>query len=377
MSCFGCPVLDRVAAIAAGDDHNLALTDDGRVWAWGANGEVQLGVAESPSCGPSTNPIGPCRPQPLPVPGLEDVAAIAAGTDHNLALDRAGVVWGWGENRYGQAGSDVPPRNCDRSEDPCRPAPARVPGLGRITAIAAGPAHSVALDEDGAVWAWGVTPQAGPDSGEMCGEANLFYPCRTIPARVPDLPAIVQVAAHWNHTLALDRDGVVWAWGGNESAQLGNGRLTETGAPVRIEIPGGVEMIDAGDEHSLALGRDGSVWMWGALPGLPKGKPCGFELREPACAYTPIPALPPGSASALIPGGSTAIVATDGSLHGWSSDGEFGPGVPQSLGQPLVPASSLPDDLVALERSAQHSLALTARGSVLAQGWNGLGQLGR
>jgi alpha-tubulin suppressor-like RCC1 family protein len=355
-------VPEGVTAIAAGSDHNLALTGDGQVWAWGDNSEEQLGVGDTDTCGPVVNPIGACRRAPATVPGLQDIAAIAAGTDHGVAVNRDGQVWGWGDNRYGQAGPDIPERNCDRRDDPCQPQPTVIPGLDGITALAAGPAHSVALDRDGAVWVWGLAPQAGPDGGEVCGEGTLIYPCRTVPSRIAELPPIDQIAAAWNHTLAVDRDGRIWAWGVNDYGQVGNGTLTESATPVLVEIPVGAAAIDPGDQHSQVLGRDGSVWVWGGLPNI-DGSACGFQLEE-SCAVTPLQALPPGSASALVPGGSTLVVTAGGGLQSWSSEGAFAP-------------DSMPAGLVGLQHGHQHSLALTGSGGVLAQGWNGLGQLGQ
>ena len=37
------PVGVTITAVAAGIDHSLALASDGTVWAWGANGDGQLG----------------------------------------------------------------------------------------------------------------------------------------------------------------------------------------------------------------------------------------------------------------------------------------------------------------------------------------------
>lgn len=86
--------LSNVAAIAAGCAHSIALKKDGTVWAWGFNLEGQLGS------------ITPAIMQrtPLQVGGLSGITAIAAGNDHNLALGADGRVWTWGKNDKGQLG---------------------------------------------------------------------------------------------------------------------------------------------------------------------------------------------------------------------------------------------------------------------------------
>ena len=71
--------LGEIEAIAAGSSHNLALKEDGTVWAWGSNGSGQLGNGPrtvSPTLGINT---------PAQVSELGGVKAIAAGSSHNLA----------------------------------------------------------------------------------------------------------------------------------------------------------------------------------------------------------------------------------------------------------------------------------------------------
>lgn len=44
--------------------------------------------------------------------GLENVLVIAVGAFHNLALTVDGVLWAWGNNEYGQLGTgDTQPRS--------------------------------------------------------------------------------------------------------------------------------------------------------------------------------------------------------------------------------------------------------------------------
>ena len=84
--------LGSVVAIAAGNDHSLALKSDGTVWAWGNNWYGQLGVGSTTST--STTPVQ--------VQGLSSVVAIAAGGYHNVVVKSDGTVWQWGTNHNGQ-----------------------------------------------------------------------------------------------------------------------------------------------------------------------------------------------------------------------------------------------------------------------------------
>ena len=80
------------------------------------------------------------------------------------------------------------------------------------------------------------------------------------------------MAGGGSHSLALLNNGTVFAWGLNSSGQLGDGTTTHT-APVRVCAPGQtapctrflrhVRAISAGSFQSLALRPNGTVLSWG------------------------------------------------------------------------------------------------------------------
>lgn len=91
------PGLQNISAVSAGGGHYLALDRSGQVWAWGNNTSGQLGVdsAESRIDTPSL------------VNGLSDIISIAAGYSHSLAADFSGQVYAWGSNGNGQLGNNT------------------------------------------------------------------------------------------------------------------------------------------------------------------------------------------------------------------------------------------------------------------------------
>lgn len=86
-------------AIAAGGFHALALLSGGSLQAWGANFDGQLGNGSFTTTGNCV-----CIPTPAPVSGLAGLQAIAAGENHSLALLANGTVQAWGSNGHGQLG---------------------------------------------------------------------------------------------------------------------------------------------------------------------------------------------------------------------------------------------------------------------------------
>src|SRR5216110_1476015 len=65
------------------------------------------------------------------------------------------------------------------------------------------------------------------------------------------------------HTVALQQDGSLWAWGANWDAQLGDGTATSSLVPVRVGTETSWRTVTAGYFHSAAIRSDGTLWAWG------------------------------------------------------------------------------------------------------------------
>ena len=115
------------------------------------------------------------------------------------------------------------------------------------------PAHTVALKRDGSVWAWGSNGYGAVGDGTETD--------RSRPVAV-GLDGVKAIAAGGDFTLALRTDGRVWAWGANWDGQLGDGTSFSRSSPVNIGLSG-VAAIAAGGTHALALMADGTVVAWG------------------------------------------------------------------------------------------------------------------
>jgi len=237
--------LTGVTSLAGGGEHSLALAEGGTVWAWGNNDHGQLGSG-------TTTPSN----VPAPVPALTHVTAIAGGGAHSLALESDGTVWAWGDNSAGQLGD----RTTTDSHHPVQVSTSSGHLTG-VIAIAAGGAHSLALRNDGSVWAWG-----GPSFGQRAtgspGDGSVLAVRVSTPTG--DLAGVTAIAAGEDHCLALAGDGTVWAWGSNWEGQLGDGTNTSSAVPVRVSVLAGVTALAAGSSHSLALENDGTLWAWGS-----------------------------------------------------------------------------------------------------------------
>jgi alpha-tubulin suppressor-like RCC1 family protein len=229
-----------IVAIAAGASHSVALTSTGTVFTWGLNTSGQLGIG---STNPSTSTTA------VPVTGLTGVVAIAAHSNHTLALKSDGTLVGWGGNFNGQLGdgTNVTPRS----------SPVTVLGPSGIARIAAGENFSLALKTNGlatgVLWSWGYNGYGQLGDG-------------TINSRNKPLNGDSDVVALEGgdfHTLVVSLDGALWAWGGNGSGQIGDGTTVPRYLPMRISsAPEGLS-VGGGSSHSLVLASDGKIWSWG------------------------------------------------------------------------------------------------------------------
>ncbi len=356
------PCVDAVRAIAGGDRHGVALRRDGSVWAWGANDYGQLGVGVS----------GEPRPSPRPVPGLADVAALAVGYAHALALRTDGTVWGWGLNEDGEVGNG-------RSRAQPVPAVARLPQDVAPTQVAAGLDFSLALAPDGRVWGWGANAWGQFGDG----------PPRPDPLPLAGLDRVVAIAAGGATAWALRDDGVVWLVGRLPGGQIAAPRpvadltdvaaigvdqagyrigqngvairrdgtawlVQEGSAPLRVTgLPPIRSVAPGSNQSNVAIARDGTVWSW---------EWDGSRQSPP----TPVPGL--DGVTAVASGDSSMLaLRQDGSLWTWRRDREGNARTPIQQVQGLPP-------LAAIETEGPRVLALATDGTVRQWQVDGAGQ---
>jgi alpha-tubulin suppressor-like RCC1 family protein len=250
----------RVRGVAAGIAHSLALSWDGRVYAWGGNNMGQLGHGDTLA-----------RPVPALVEGLESVRGIAAGWTHSLAVTRAGDVFSWGSALQ---------RGAEHSLGPII-----VEGFGeglRVRRVFAGLNVAFAIGEAGQFFSWGFGDRTPLGHGDTQDQPS--------PKRVEALRGIHMnsVSLGIVHALALAEDGLVYTWGDNERpALLGHPNVAEELLPKPIEALRGVRVrsVAAAMNRSYALADTGELWAWGCegenLTPLGHGEGMNCPLPKP------------------------------------------------------------------------------------------------
>jgi alpha-tubulin suppressor-like RCC1 family protein len=215
-----------VIAVAAGNQHSLALLSDGTVRAWGGNFAGQLGDGSFDFSA-----------EPKIVADLDGVVKIAAGGFHNLALRSNGRVRAWGLNNYGQLGNGETSNGETYNVG--------VINLTKVTDISAGGLHSMAIRQNGSVSAWGYN--------EMGQLGDGTFASKSAPIQVSRISDAVKIDGGYFHSLAVLSDGSVRSWGDNSNGQLGDGSYTNRKRPVVVENLADVIAIEGGDNFTLAV----------------------------------------------------------------------------------------------------------------------------
>jgi alpha-tubulin suppressor-like RCC1 family protein len=230
----------RWKAIGAGaEDFSVAIRRDGSLWSWGNSYAGELGSA---SDGSLRRRVGT----------ETDWKAIAVGYDYVLALKRDGSLWSWGGNEFGQLG-------LGSIDDLAHATPTRVGIDTDWTAISAGGLCSLALKSNGSLWAWGSNAMGELGLGDTVD--------RQVPTRVGTASNWRAVSADGDgSSFAIKQNASLWAWGNNDSGQLGLGDHAQRHVLTRVGHGTEWTRIAAARNFSLAIKHDGSLWAWGDGP---------------------------------------------------------------------------------------------------------------
>lgn len=309
-------------SISAGPNHTCT-TLDGDMRCWGANNENQLGSGR-----------GADQAFPIRVTQVDGAWKVVSGRAHNCALlVGGGAVQCWGDNSYGQLGT-----NSSGSE---------VPLNGPVLDLAAGENTSCAVLASGEVQCWGES--VGDGGGEL-----------ELPSVVRGLDAIA-VAVEYRRVCTVMASGSVRCWGENGTGQLGNGTTQNSSEPVAVTGIDQAVSIDADDTNTCALLQDGSVMCWGSDYGATPRQITGVT-----------------NAIAIGVGDDHGCsVLLNGTVQCWgqNDEGQLGNGNIGGISDAVTVTGI--DDAVAIAVGEFHSCVVRNEGDVACWGSNYNNQLGR
>ncbi|XP_056321974.1 probable E3 ubiquitin-protein ligase HERC4 [Danio aesculapii] len=229
----------QVIQIACGDQHSMALTNDGQLFVWGENAHGQLGMRKEQA--------GTQSPQHLQSLCGIPVAQISAGGNHSFVLSLSGVVFGWGSNSAGQLGLG------DTTD---RFVPTTVKSLNgkKTVSISCGGEHTATLSKGGTVFTFG--------SGGFGQLGHNSFKDEHHPRLVAELwgSKVSKVTCGRHHTLVLVAStNRIYSFGCGMQGQLGTKKLINQSLPFPVCLPTEcnqtcrIEKLIAGENHSFVL----------------------------------------------------------------------------------------------------------------------------
>jgi len=103
------------------------------------------------------------------------------------------------------------------------------------------------------LWAWGLN-----NSGQI---GNNTFKNQDIPLLINSNHCL-DIACGYYCSLSIKLDGSLWAWGDNTFGQLGDGTNIDKQVPTLID-DGPWKFVSGGLNHCLGVKLDGSLWSWG------------------------------------------------------------------------------------------------------------------
>ncbi|MEN0081119.1 T9SS type A sorting domain-containing protein [Flavobacterium lindanitolerans] len=230
-----------ISKIWSGDQHFVAIYQNGTLRAWGDNYWGQLGN------GTTTH-----NPNPTTANYDTDWMLATAGRKHNLALKTNGTLWAWGSDENealgnGTAGQYLVPTQIGTDTD--------------WKAIAAGEGFSLAIKTNGTLWAWGT------NTNRCFGNGASTVTTYNVPTQIGTQTDWKEISGCGQYVLAIKDNGTLWAWGNNDYGQLGIGNTITQGTPVQVGTATDWKWIDttlsAGAPISIAMKTNNTIWLWG------------------------------------------------------------------------------------------------------------------
>lgn len=334
--------------ISSHGNNAIVICNDSTLMVWGANTYYQLGNTTMANSN-----------LPLLLPGLDKIKMVSAGSYHSMALKNDGTVWTWGNNLHGELGNGT---NIESH------IPAMITSLTNVKKIVATVnAFSLALKNDGTLWAWGNNQYGQLGDGTT---TDKFSPIQI-------LNNVIDVAAGYSHVLAIKSDSSVWAWGDNAFGQLGINSTLNSNVPIQIPTLSNIRSVSAGFSYSFAVNNNGSLFSWGGNETGQLGHGDTTTRYTPAqvSSLTDILEIKGGNGHALAIRSDTTVWAWGSKIYGQLGDGSSG-------ASSLCWCEKFPIQITSLtgvnhvEAGTASSFARKNDGSLWAWGINYNGELG-
>jgi alpha-tubulin suppressor-like RCC1 family protein len=338
-------------------DGTVVRTDtdyNNAIWAWGCNNCGQFGDNTTVSKSSPVSVVG----------GFTDWQQVSVGCEHSLGLRTNGTIWAWGIGDAGRLGDNT----IVNKSSPV----SVVGGFTDWCQVAAGMRQSFGLRTNGTIWSWGYNQQAG-----SLGDGTTVNKSSPVSV-VGGFTNWCQIAASGTSNsacqwaLAVRQNGTAWAWGWNSCGQLGDNTTLCKSSP--ISVLGGFTdwcRVSAGAQHSMGLRQTGQLYAWG------NNNTGQLGNNNTTTQLTPV-AVVGGFTDwcQFNPGGVNSFaIRTSGTLWAWGQAGALGDNTAVNKSSPVSVVGGF-TDWCQVSGGFGFALAVRQGGSAWAWGDNNCGQLG-
>lgn len=382
-----------------GSSHTVAIRTNGSLWAWGANAFGQLGDNTT------TGKISPVQ-----IGTLTNWSSINTGNNTNAAIKTDGSLWVWGLGQLGALGDGT----TNNKSSPVQ--------LGTLTTwvdASIGSLTGRAEQSNGSMWVWGyningqlglndttdrsspvqVTGVTSPSilvtninnvyNTGFVDQNNLLFSSgdgtfmgRSLSSR--SRPGAVGIQGSlWaalsisdQNALAVSKDRKLFAWGRNNSGQLGTGNTIDYSGPIQVgTLSNWKSVTTRASSGGIAIKTDGTLWAWGN-----NSSSVNFGIGGGGTSFPQVYGnnYPITAAAAGLPSATSGVIAfiSNGKLYtaGLNSNGQLGIGNTTDQTSP-VQVGTL-SNWLKVATTTTSMAAVKNDGTLWAWGQNNIGQLG-
>ena len=332
---------------STGGNHTVAIKVGGTLWSWGRNHVGQLGDGTAPLL----------KIDPVQVGIDSDWVNLTTGFEYSAAIKSGGTLWTWGDNYYGQLGDGT----IDNQTTPNQ-----VGGDIDWASVASGGWHTVAIKDDGAgnrtLWSWGRN-----HVGQL-GNGTVDDSNHSTPEQIGADNNWSSASVSDSHSVAINTDGELFAWGDNTYGQLGDGSTENNSTPEQIGLDTW-SSVSASDYHTVAINSLGQLWVWG------HNNHGQLGLGDTADRNTPTQIVGHTWLSVSTGDYHTIAVRSDNTLWawGWNDHGQMGD---NTTAEKHVPTQiGFAADWVSVSGGDFFSVAINGDDKLFAWGYNEYGQV--